>query len=314
MSKPGSIFKQMSTVMAAVKAVGKNGDNLQQGFKYRKIEDVADMMHELLADNNIYILPEVLDEKTEERTTSRGGNLIYRVLKVKFEYVSGIDGSRETSIVTGEGMDSGDKASNKAMTAAFKYSLSQVFCLPFGSFVDPDQQSHPESSPKKAEPKAEPKKGPKLEEQLVEKMAEDGVNNASLLKYCQGKGWLPENSKPRDLSTLPDELVGAMLKPENWAKVKAACAPKPEPPSEAKQEPPKREPMSGESNTFHAGLYTLMELSGISRESLHKYLVGKGYITENTVIDNLPQALVDEMVKDENWNKIADAIKKVRKS
>ena len=52
----------------------------------------------------------------------------------------------------GEGMDSGDKASNKALAVAFKYACFQVFCIPTEEMKDPDAECH-ETAPK-AEGKA----------------------------------------------------------------------------------------------------------------------------------------------------------------
>lgn len=44
-------------------------------------------------------------------------------------------------------MDSGDKATNKAMAIAFKYACFQVFCIPTEEMKDPDAET-PEPSSK----------------------------------------------------------------------------------------------------------------------------------------------------------------------
>lgn len=38
-------------------------------------------------------------------------------------------------------MDTGDKASNKAMSSAMKYALCQIFCIPTANMPDPDGES-----------------------------------------------------------------------------------------------------------------------------------------------------------------------------
>lgn len=43
-------------------------------------------------------------------------------------------------------MDSADKASNKAMSVAFKYACFQVFCIPTEEMVDPDSETPPQST------------------------------------------------------------------------------------------------------------------------------------------------------------------------
>lgn len=62
-------------------------------------------------------------------------------MKVKYTFYAE-DGTSVTATVTGEGMDSGDKSLNKAMSIAFKYACFQVFCIPTEEMVDPDGESH----------------------------------------------------------------------------------------------------------------------------------------------------------------------------
>ena len=150
-SESGSrICGQLAAIMADVDAVGKDGRNSQQGFNFRKIEDVMDLFHPIFAKHKVFILPEVLEDKAEERQTQKGGTLIYRILKVRFAFVSGDDGSREFITTVGEGMDSGDKAANKAMTAAYKYALTQMVILPYSGMDDGDSDTPPPIAPKKA--------------------------------------------------------------------------------------------------------------------------------------------------------------------
>ena len=56
------------------------------------------------------------------------------------------------------GMDSGDKATTKAMAIAFKYACFQVFCIPTEEMKDPDAETPPENTPikKPAQPPEKP--------------------------------------------------------------------------------------------------------------------------------------------------------------
>jgi hypothetical protein len=83
----------------------------------------------------------VVTERSEERESRSGGTLIYRILTIRFAVVSGVDGSSFSGVVVGEGMDSGDKAANKAMAVGLKYFLCQSLCLPYDE-IDPDGESH----------------------------------------------------------------------------------------------------------------------------------------------------------------------------
>ena len=91
--------------------------------------------------------PTLLAERTEERQTRNGGNLIYRILTMKYTFFAS-DGSSVEAVVIGEGMDSGDKGANKGMAIAHKYALLQTLCIPTEDMVDPDSEVQ-ESSTRK---------------------------------------------------------------------------------------------------------------------------------------------------------------------
>mgnify|MGYP000096380987 FL=1 len=134
--------------MEEVPSIGKTQRNKTQGFMYRGIDDVMNALQPLLAKNKVFIVPEILEQMREERTTSKGGNLIYSICKIKYKFYAE-DGSSVEAITIGEGMDSGDKATNKAMAIAMKYALFQVFCIPTDEMKDPDSET-PEQSTKKS--------------------------------------------------------------------------------------------------------------------------------------------------------------------
>jgi hypothetical protein len=127
--------------MSEVGAITKDKTNTQQGFKYRGIDDVMNALQPLLVKHKVFIVPEVLEQIREDRTSSKGNSLIYSVCKIKYTFFAE-DGSNVTAIVIGEGMDSGDKATNKAMAIAMKYACFQIFCIPTEEMVDPDKETH----------------------------------------------------------------------------------------------------------------------------------------------------------------------------
>ena len=123
------IYIAISNAMSEIGAIGKDSKNTQQNFKYRGIDAVMNALQPVLVNNKIFAIPEVLEQAREEKTTKAGGNLTYSILKVKYTFYAS-DGSNVSAIVIGEGMDSADKSSNKAMSAAFKYACFQVLCIP----------------------------------------------------------------------------------------------------------------------------------------------------------------------------------------
>lgn len=142
-----NIFQAIHGVMNEVGAIGKNRKNQQQGFMYRGVDEVMNALQPAFVKHNIFVAPEVLEQTREERTTKNGGQLLYSILKVKFTFYAD-DGTSVSATVVGEGMDSADKASNKAMSVAFKYACFQVFCIPTEEMVDPDSETPPQSAQK----------------------------------------------------------------------------------------------------------------------------------------------------------------------
>ena len=147
----GQIHELIPKVMAEIGSIGKDNTNKQQGFKFRGIDDVYNTLHPILAKHGVFSVPEVLSEVHEERKTKSGGALIYRIYKIRYTFYAP-DGSSIFCIVIGEGMDSGDKAGNKAMAIAHKYAYLQVFSIPTAEEKDPDAQSHEVISQEKPTP------------------------------------------------------------------------------------------------------------------------------------------------------------------
>lgn len=137
----GMIYKAISNCMREIGAVGKNSRNTAQGFMFRGIDAVMNAINPALVNNGIFVVPEILEQRREERTNTKGTTLLYSVCTIKYTFFAE-DGSSVSAVVIGEGMDTGDKATNKAMSIAFKYACFQVFCIPTEEMKDPDADSH----------------------------------------------------------------------------------------------------------------------------------------------------------------------------
>jgi len=157
------IYKQMAKVMFEVDAIGKDKTNQQQGFKYRGIDQVYNALNPILAKNAIFTLPKVLNNERDERINKNGTTLFYARITMEYTFYT-VDGSSVSCSVIGEGMDSGDKATNKAMAIAHKYALLQTFCIPTEDMPDPDSEVH-EIVP--------PKQKPTLDAYLTKKSIKD---------------------------------------------------------------------------------------------------------------------------------------------
>lgn len=156
-----NIYQAISACMADIGAIGKDKKNQQQGFMYRGIDDVMNALNPAMVKNGLFVVPEVLEQSREERTTKNGSQMTCTVMKIKYTFYAQ-DGTFISAVTVGEAMDMADKSSNKAMAIALKYACFQVFCIPTEEMQDPDSVT-PEPTQKPTE-KAE-QKPPKETEQ-----------------------------------------------------------------------------------------------------------------------------------------------------
>lgn len=147
------VYAAISAVAKEMAATGISKDrrNQQQGFNFRGIDQVYNALAPALVNHGLLILPRITERTVTERTTQKGGVLFYVVVKAEFDFVSTEDGSIHTVTTYGEAMDSGDKATNKAMSIAYKYAAFQAFCIPTEeTAIDADAEVH-HVSPQSAE-------------------------------------------------------------------------------------------------------------------------------------------------------------------
>ena len=139
------VYKAINAVQAELATIGivKDKRNSQgAGYNFRGIDDVYNAIAPLLAKHGLCILPRVLTRECVERQSKNGGALFYITVEAEFDFVSSEDGTKHTVKTFGEAMDSGDKATNKAMSAAYKYACFQAFSIPTEAKEDADYQTH----------------------------------------------------------------------------------------------------------------------------------------------------------------------------
>ena len=148
--QPMGIYQAMAAILAEIPSIGKDNRNKDQGFQYRGIDDVYNALHPLLARHKVFMAPTVLSRTSEDRTTAKGGVMQCVTLSVEYRFFHA-DGSFISCTVMGEGRDTSDKATNKAMAAAHKYALLQTFCIPTEDIGqdDPDAETPEPVQPKR---------------------------------------------------------------------------------------------------------------------------------------------------------------------
>lgn len=138
------VYKAINAVQGelAKSGIGKDSENKFDNYKFRGIDAVYNALSPLLAKHGLCILPRMLGRSCEERTSKGGGALFYVTVDAEFDFVSAEDGSKHTIKTFGEAMDRGDKATNKAMSAAYKYAAFQAFAIPTEGDNDADAVTH----------------------------------------------------------------------------------------------------------------------------------------------------------------------------
>lgn len=195
------IHKRLVAVLADVQAVAKDRRNPQQGYQYRSVEAVIDQLHALFAKHAVFLVPEVLEHSQTDRKTAKGGTLIYTLVRMKFSLFAA-DGSSVFGITQGEGMDSGDKSTNKAMSAALKYFMAQTFLIPF--VMDDSERESPAPSSKPAEP-------PSFETLKVEQIfALEQTCKVKGVDWERFKAWALAAAKAERMIDIPAQRLPAL--------------------------------------------------------------------------------------------------------
>ena len=139
------VLKAINAVQAALVfqgGISKERKNASQGYSFRGIDDMYNTLSPMLAKEGLVILPSYTDRNVVERETAKGGALFYVTLRGDFTFRSVKDESEVKVSTYGEAMDSGDKATNKAMSAALKYALMQTFTIPTEGDNDSENHTH----------------------------------------------------------------------------------------------------------------------------------------------------------------------------
>lgn len=244
----GNIYSLMGEAMRRISAVGKTSRNEQQKFMYRGIDAVMNALYPVMSDLGLFIVPEVLEQTREERTTTkkawdestkqyveRKSTLLYSLLKIKYTMYAP-DGSNVSAVVIGEGMDSGDKASNKAMAVGLKYACFQMFMIPTEEMAndDPDKTSHevdpkPEQKQPQADPPAKVEKTSKLpkDQPVMIYLANECKQLASVRELSAAENkviWDKQVKALRAAGLAPDKMLTEYTQAEAEALVAAMYA------------------------------------------------------------------------------------------
>jgi len=141
-AKP-SIAEALSKVMAAVQGISKN-QRVTSGpaqFSFRGVDAVVNVVGPVLREHGVIVVPHAVQEIREERyETSNKKQMHGVILHITWRFYGPAGDFIEAASV-GESSDSGDKASPKAHSVAYRTVLLQALCIPTDE-PDPDSQVH----------------------------------------------------------------------------------------------------------------------------------------------------------------------------
>lgn len=147
MNKTLETLGAISDVAKQVGAVGKTGTNTSQNYKFRGVDAVINAVSPALRDHGLVIWPELISVEYDTSISKSGTQQQMARLIVKYN-VQAIDGDPISGIVAAEAFDTGDKATAKAMSVAYRTFMIQLLCLPTDE-PDPDESSY-DTRPKAA--------------------------------------------------------------------------------------------------------------------------------------------------------------------
>jgi len=209
------IFEKMARILAKVDCIEKGRTNQHQGFKFRGIDDALNTLHNVFAEEKVFLLHEVMEHSVTERQTAKGGASFHHIVKVMFRFVAD-DGSQVSAVGIGEAADTGDKGAGKAMSYALKVCLLQTFLIPTEEEKDPDastttwgQKQAVAQKPNQYQKAAESFAQMKKFESRVDKAQEERELIQSCEKQLQSVGTEPyEYPKHKDLVVAAAKELG----------------------------------------------------------------------------------------------------------
>lgn len=155
-----SVYAALSAVMADVRAVGKDGFNTHQSYKFRGIDATVNAVGPALRAHNVIVVPDVLSVAYDSVTTTQNKPSTACRVHVAYTFY-GPRGDSLRATVIGEAWDSGDKSAPKAMSVAFRTALLQALTLPTDD-PDPDSETFERSTETAGPPQPSPEKWAEL--------------------------------------------------------------------------------------------------------------------------------------------------------
>jgi hypothetical protein len=148
-----NIYEALNEVMKDVGAVRKDQRNTHQNFNFRGIDAVINAVSPAFRKHGIFCTPTIISSDYESVQVGQNRtNMGHARVTVQYTFHA-TDGTSVSATVSAESMDSGDKATAKAMSVAYRTALLQTLCLPTDE-QDPDAETFERSPAQASAPRA----------------------------------------------------------------------------------------------------------------------------------------------------------------
>ncbi len=136
-----SLVTKLSEVMGEIERIAKNGTNDFHKYSYATESDITAAVRALMAARHLMLVPSVESTTWEKIARAKGGETKLCTLTVNYTLMDGDSGEEMKFTILGQGEDSSDKATYKAMTGATKYALMKLFLIPTGDDPEKDGEN-----------------------------------------------------------------------------------------------------------------------------------------------------------------------------
>lgn len=183
---PMGIYAAMAAIAAEIGAIGKDKRCTQgANFAYRGIDDVYNALNPIMAKHGVFVLPIAGERTTETRQTQKGATIEVVVMRMTYKFCHA-DGSSVEAVTVGQAMDSGDKATNKAMAIAHKYAILQAFCIPTEDMEDPDAVAE-QLAPREMQPRRQQQAQPQQRREPAQPRRPEPVRQTAPKQHGDGQ-------------------------------------------------------------------------------------------------------------------------------
>jgi len=256
----GSYYTSMSKFQATCPRIERS--NRAHNNKYARLDTIVDTIKAALRDCGLTFRFEISDSDTGINVTC---------------VITHVDGHSERTTMTAPADTSGNKNVIQSRASSVTYLQRYTLCAVLGLVANDEDNDGNELPGKNSQPTAsELVENDTQVTTLIDLMAVDGVSNQQLSEMCIEKEWLKKGD--RDFAHLSPDVLGGMIEPENWLKVRFKLV------------------------KHLKGIKTAMEVSGITTEKMDAYCEAKEFGTPWYDID---ADILRQMLLPANWDQVA---------